>query len=149
MPGPVITLPLCAVTRITRGDRRTGTAGMDLVGEVAAARGVEPLQLGIGRLVGRDRAHAPRPWPICGWISGTVRGLRAQASSASTLAKRAIASSVFSVGVISLSGSVRVSAAVGLTQLLDEFAVVVHRLLPCGARATKKACRNVWPAPAA
>ena len=115
MPGPVIMLPLFAVTRIRRGDRRTATSGwMSYEWWPLPAGSMRPSSAHAGS----SGITVRMPWlplAILGTVSTTLRSAPAHSSSAETLLKRISSSRVFWVGVSSFSAARSCSASAGFS----------------------------------
>jgi hypothetical protein len=147
VPGPVIMLPLFAVTRIRAWRQAHRHVRLDVVRVVAAPGRVD---------AGRARPTPARPasrsgCPGCRWRS-SARSARPCArrppirAARETLLKRISSSRVFWVGVSSFSAA-RLVQRVGRLQpqLLDQFMAVVRAVWTGGATARRSACRSAWP----
>ena len=102
VPGPVITLPLPAVTRIDTLRQAHGAPRDDVVRAVAVAGRVDAAELGERRLVGQ---HRPEPSARCRRAASSARTLRGDAAHAmqrGDVGEAGDRSSVFCVGVSSL-----------------------------------------------
>ena len=108
-----MTLPLSAVTRMTRSREAHRAIGDELVRRVAVAGGIDAADLGPGYSSGITGRKPSRPLATRGITSATWRGADAHAIASATLAKRPIVSSVFCVGVSSFSDALRASASFG------------------------------------
>ena len=112
-----MTLPLPAVTRMTRSDNRTArpvTSSYEALPCPAGSMRPSSAQACSSGITGRKPS---RPVATRGITSATRRGAEAQAIASATLAKRPIVSSVFCVGVSSFSESLRASASFGATHI--------------------------------
>ncbi len=132
-------LPLSAVTRITRSDKRTARSGTSSYEPWPCPAGsIRPssLHAGSSGITGRKPS-----WPLAtrGITSATSRGAAAHAISSETLAKRASVSSVFCVGVSNFSEVLRASASPGAIQSCStNSAPSCAAVCAAGASAMKK-----------